>query len=259
MELFYRLNHARQTVDYVRRQAAQYAPLTRATMDVWEALDLLNSLREYESALVGGETCDADMPLLDHALQTAEACRLEFPEHEWMAVVGLVHGLGKILAHANFGAEPQWAVCGESFPVGCRFHPAVVHSQYFQANPDRRKRAYASSTGVYQAGCGLSQVCMSWSGAEYLYMVLARNRAVLPPEALFLVRYQKFAAVLRSGQPYGELLSSFDRNMLPMLTRFREIAEYRRVELPGRLEGEALRQHYDVLLEKYIPQRKMRW
>ncbi len=260
VELFYRLNHARQTVDYVKRQAAQFAPLNCAIMDVWEALDLLNTLREYESALLGATgQCDPDMPLLDHALQTAEACRLAFPEHEWMPVVGLIHGLGKLLAHSSFGGEPQWSVCGESFPVGCRFHPSVVHSQYFQANPDRRRRAYATATGVYQQGCGLASVCMSWSGAEYLYMNLARNRTMLPPEALFLIRYQKFAAVLRPGQPYGELLSPFDRGMLPMLEKFRDLATYKRVEVPGRLEGDALREHYDALLAKYIPQGKLRW
>ena len=259
VELFYRLNHARQTVDYVKRQAAQFAPLNCATMDVWEALDLLNTLREYESALLGSGVCDPDMPLLDHAFQTAEACRLAFPEHEWMPIVGLIHGLGKLLAHGSFGGEPQWAVCGESFPVGCRFHPSVVHSQYFQANPDRRRRAYATATGVYQPGCGLSSVCMSWSGAEYLYMVLARNRTALPAEALFLIRYQKFAAVLRSGQPYGELLSQSDRAMLPMLEKFRDLATYKRKEVPGRLEGDALKENYNGLLAKYIPQGKLRW
>lgn len=258
-ELFYRLNHARQTVDYVKRQAAAFSSLSRGSMDVWEALDLLTTLREYEAALLGSEVCDPDMPLKDHALQTAEACRLAFPEHEWMAVVGLVHGLGKLLAHTDFGGEPQWAVCGESFPVGCRFHGAIIHSQFFQANPDRRRRAYATPTGVYSPGCGLSSVCMSWSGAEYLYMVLAMNRTQLPPEALFLLRYQKFGALLRPGQPYGELLSPFDRSMLPTLAKFRELSMYRRREVPGALEGEALKAHYDMLLAKYIPQGKLRW
>lgn len=42
----------------------------------------------------------------------------------------------------------QWAICGETYPVGCRFHPAVRHSQYFSANPDRRKRLYSSPTGA---------------------------------------------------------------------------------------------------------------
>ena len=229
-------------------------------MNVWEALDLLNTLREYESALLGADPSDSDMPLLEHALQTAEACRLAFPDQEWMALVGLIHGLGKILAHAKFGAEPQWSICGESFPVGCRFHPALVHSQYFQANPDRRRRQYATPTGMYAPRCGLGTVLMSWSGAEYLYMCLRMNSGVtLPPEAMFVLRYQKFAALLRAGQPYGELLSHFDRSMLPLLAKFRELAAYRRVDLgPERLQGEALRAHYDALLAKYIPQGELR-
>lgn len=258
-ELFYRLNHARQTVDFVKRQAAAFSQLNRASMGVWEALDRCNQLREYEAALLGDELVDSDMSLMEHALQTAELCRLAFPQYEWAGLVGLIHGLGKLLAHATLGSEPQWAVCGESFPVGCRFHPSIMHAPYFQANPDRRRRGYASPTGVYQPGCSLSAVCMSWSGAEYLYMVLAMNRTKLPPEALFLVRYQKFAALLRPGQPYGELLSDFDRSMLPTLRTFMQLAEYRRQEVPGRLEGDELHVHYEALLQKYIPQGSLRW
>ena len=143
--------------------------------------------------------------------------------------------------------------------MGCRFHPAVVHAHLFQANPDRRRRAYASPTGVYAPGCGLAAVCMSWSAAEYLYMVLAINRTRLPPEALFVLRFQKFGALLRPGRPYGELLSDFDAAMLPTLRKFVELAAYRRREVPGRLEGDALRAHYDALLEKYIPAGVLRW
>lgn len=58
----------------------------------------------------------------------------------------------------SWGAEPQWAVCGETFPVGCRFHPSILHSQFFSANPDRRRRAYSTATGMYAPGCGLNSV-----------------------------------------------------------------------------------------------------
>lgn len=258
-ELFYRLNHARQTVDYVKRQAATFSTLQKGAMDVWEALDTLNSLREYEAALLGDESCDPDMSLLEHAMQSAELCRINFPEHDWMALVGLLHGLGKLLAHSSFGAEPQWAICGESFPVGCRFHPAILHAQYFQANPDRRRRMFATPAGIYQPGCGLNSVLMSWSGAEYLYMVLAINRTKLPSEALFLLRHQKFAALMRPGQPYNELLSGFDRRMLPFLTKFRDMVQYKRRDVPHALQGEEFRAFYDELIEKYIPQRKLKW
>ena len=100
---------------------------------------------------------------------------------------------------------------------------------------------------------------MSWSGAEYLYMVLARNRTLLPPEALFLIRYQKFYSLMRPGQPYGELLSPFDRSMLPILAQFQKVIEYRRIDVPGRLEGQAFQDYYDFLLDKYIPQGNLRW
>jgi len=52
VQLFWRLNHARQTVDFVRRQIARFSKLDRAAMSVMEALSTLNTLREYESALL---------------------------------------------------------------------------------------------------------------------------------------------------------------------------------------------------------------
>ena len=42
---------------------------------------------------------DPDLPLKDHAFQTAELCRLAHPDHDWLHLVGLIHGLGKLLAH----------------------------------------------------------------------------------------------------------------------------------------------------------------
>ncbi len=56
-------------------QAALYAPLNHGELDVWEALGTLDTLREYETALLGDDDCDPTLSLLDHALQTAEACR----------------------------------------------------------------------------------------------------------------------------------------------------------------------------------------
>ena len=100
---------------------------------------------------------------------------------------------------------------------------------------------------------------MSWSAAEYLYMVLLKNKVQLPPEALFVIRYHRCAVLLRPGSPYAELLSPADRRCLPWLRRFREVARYVRQELPGRLEGEELMRYYDGLVGKYFPQGKLRW
>lgn len=79
----------------------------------------------------------------------------------------------------RIGGEPQWAVCGESFPVGCRFHPSIVCSPFFSVNPDRRRRIYNTPTGIYREGCGLAAVHMSWSACEYLYMVRSPHTSLL--------------------------------------------------------------------------------
>ena len=42
---------------------------------MWDALGALDTLREYETALLGDDDCDPTMSLMEHALQTAEACR----------------------------------------------------------------------------------------------------------------------------------------------------------------------------------------
>jgi inositol oxygenase len=257
-ELLYRLNHARQTFDFVQKQAKKFSMLSLGEMDVWTALESLSSLREYEAALVGDEHADPDMPLVDHAFQCAAICREMFPEDDWMVLVGLLHGLGKLLAHPNFGSQPQWCICGESFPVGCRFSSSIANSNFFQANPDRRKKSYSTPLGIYQPRCGLKSVFMSWSGAEYLYMVLALNKTNLPSEALFMIRYHKFRALVKPGQAYHELLSERDLSLLPKLGMFMDAIQYKKREGLS-YNKEELKDYCDAIIEKYIPNRTIRW
>ena len=110
VEDFYAKNHAHQTLDFVLAKKRDYLPRTRRAMTVWESLDYLNTL-------VDDSDPDIDFTQIEHALQTAEAIRAA-KQPRWMIVTGLVHDLGKILC--LFG-EPQWAVVGDTFPVGCRF------------------------------------------------------------------------------------------------------------------------------------------
>lgn len=35
--------------------------------------------------------------------------------------------LGKVLLHPSFGELPQWAVVGDTYPVGCAFDESIVH------------------------------------------------------------------------------------------------------------------------------------
>jgi hypothetical protein len=81
LELFVRLNRARQTLDFAKRQSTLFADLNRAEMDVWSGLEMLNGLREYEASIMAGvsppdEPLDPDLSLRDHAFQVSALLQL---------------------------------------------------------------------------------------------------------------------------------------------------------------------------------------
>src|SRR5690606_14261174 len=99
----------------------------------------------------------------------------------WFILAGLVHDLGKILC--LFG-EPQWAVVGDKFPVGCRYSNKIDFPEFFQENPDSQDPRFQSETGVYERNCGLDKVHMRWGHDEYIYQVV-KDR--MPAEALYML------------------------------------------------------------------------
>src|SRR5437879_3703618 len=120
---FYRLNHRYQTYDFVQTKRKEYLGLNRKQMSVWEALEFLNTL-------VDDSDPDTDMSQLDHLLQTAEQIRRD-GHPRWFILAGLIHDLGKILC---LYGEPQWAVVGDTFPVGCAWSDRIVFHQFFADN-----------------------------------------------------------------------------------------------------------------------------
>ena len=46
----------------------------------------------------------------------------------------------------------------------------------------------SSENGMYEPGCGLDNVLISWGHDEYLYRVLKHNKCTLPEEGLAMIR-----------------------------------------------------------------------
>src|SRR5438270_6440931 len=238
---FYRLNHRHQTYDFVRAKKREFLRLERRHMTVPEALDFLDTL-------VDDSDPDTSLSQSEHLLQTAEAIRADGHE-DWFVLTGLIHDLGKVLC--LFG-EPQWAVVGDTFPVGCAFSARIVYPEFFADNPDTRDPKLQSPCGVYRERCGLRNVHLSWGHDEYLYHVVKDH---LPEPALYMIRYHSFYAWHREGE-YGQLLDEHDRGMLTWVQAFNPYDLYSKSEV--RPDWEKLRPYYTAVIDKYLPG-ELRW
>ncbi|KPI36896.1 Inositol oxygenase 1 [Cyphellophora attinorum] len=179
---FYREQHTKQTVAYNLKARNDFKTRVRAEMTIWEAMEKLNSI-------IDDSDPDTDLSQIEHLIQSAEAMRRD-GKPRWMQVTGLIHDLGKLLV--IFGAPGQWAVVGDTFPVGCRFDDKCVYgNKSFDANPDYNDSIYSSEHGIYTPGCGLDNVMLGWGHDEYLYHVV-KDQSKLPDEALAMIRYHSF-------------------------------------------------------------------
>lgn len=233
---FYRLNHKHQTVAFVRQKRAEYLPLQKRRMGLWDGLEFLNTL-------VDDSDPDTSLAQIEHLLQTAEAIRRD-GHPRWFILTGLIHDFGKVLC--LFG-EPQWAVVGDTFPVGCAYSDAIVFPEFLAENPDSRVAEYQTPCGIYEEGCGLDNVLMSWGHDEYMYHVV---KDYLPKEALYMIRYHSFYPGHREGA-YAHLMNADDRKYMNAVKAFNPYDLY--TKSAERPDPDKLRPYYEDLWDEFFP------
>ncbi|XP_015932981.1 inositol oxygenase 2-like [Arachis duranensis] len=248
VEEFYRLQHINQTYDFVKKMRENYEKLNRAEMSIWECCELLNQV-------VDDSDPDLDEPQIQHLLQSAEAIRKDYPNEDWLHLTALIHDLGKILLLPQFGELPQWAVVGDTFPVGCAFDEANIHHKFFKENPDIKNPAYNTKDGIYTNGCGLENVMMSWGHDDYMYLVAKENGCTLPSAGLFIIRYHSFYPLRKEGA-YSRLMNDEDRENLKWLHIFNKYDLYSKSKVL--VDVEKVKPYYQSLVEKYFPA-KLKW
>ena len=239
---FYRLNHKYQTFDFVIKKHEEILgpERERKEMTVIQAVELLDTL-------VDDSDPDIALPQIQHLLQTSESIR-ERGYEDWFVLTGLIHDLGKLLC---LDGEPQWAVVGDTFPVGCQYSDKIVYPEFFEANPDATNSRFNTKLGIYQEGCGLRNVHMSWGHDEFMYRLV---NDYLPDPALYMIRYHSFYAWHREGQ-YEYLLDDHDRAMLPWVKRFNPFDLY--TKCPVAPVWSELKPYYEDLIAKYLPKTLM--
>jgi len=238
---FYRLNHTHQTLDFVLAKKAQYLTLDRRRMGIWEAMEFLNEL-------VDDSDPDTDATQIEHLLQTSESIRRD-GHPRWFILTGLIHDLGKILC---LWGEPQWAVVGDTFPLGCRFSDKIVFPEYLADNPDSSDPKLQTDNGIYAPGCGFDNIHLSWGHDEYIYHVA---KDYLPEEGLAMLRYHSFYPWHRENQ-YLHLANGKDAEMLRWVLEFNKYDLYSKSDY--RPDVAALRPYYEDLIAEFFPP-SIRW
>jgi inositol oxygenase len=238
---FYKQNHTLQTLEFARAKRAEYERLAKCEMGIWEAMERLNEL-------VDDSDPDTDLSQIQHNLQTAEAIRAD-GHPRWFVLTGFIHDLGKVL---TMWGEPQWAVVGDTFPVGCRWSPKIVYPEFFAENPDSENPELMSRYGVYSEQIGLENVHMSWGHDEYLYHV---TKNYLPEPAQYMIRYHSWYSAHRELD-YQYLMSDHDLEMMDWVRKFNPYDLYSKSATKP--DPETLRPYYEQLVAEFFPA-KIRW
>lgn len=235
---FYKLNHQYQNYDFVIKKEQEFLRFDKKEMSLWEAVDFLNTL-------IDDSDPDIDLDQLQHLLQTSEAIRAD-GHPDWFVLTGFLHDVGKVLC--LFG-EPQWAVVGDTFPVGCQFSDKIVYPEFFETNTDSSDDRYNHKYGIYEKNCGLNNVKMSWGHDEYLYQIM---KDYLPEPALYMIRYHSFYAQHRENA-YDHLMSEHDNKMFEWVKKFNPYDLYSKAPVPP--DARTLKPYYQDLVAKYLPEK----
>ncbi|KAJ6042757.1 uncharacterized protein N7446_013823 [Penicillium canescens] len=239
---FYAQQHTLQTVAFNLKARHDFHNKTRAHMTVWEAMEKLNTFVDE---------CDPDTQ------ESQVTHLLHYPQRgkpRWMQLVGLIHDLGKLLFF--FGAQGQWDVVGDTFPVGCAFDDRIIFgTESFKNNEDFENEIYRTKFGIYSPGCGLDNVMLAWGHDEYLYHIV-KDQSTIPDEGLAMIRYHSFYPWHRENA-YHEFMNEHDKKMLEAVRAFNPYDLYSKSdEVPN---VEELKPYYLELIDEYFPTKVLKW
>lgn len=246
-EKLYSEMYQNQLYDYVIQQNNKYSKLNNRRMTIKEALHMMDNFIDPSDP-------DVEEANSIHAYQTAERIRKEEPENKELQIVGLIHDLGKLLF--TFG-EPNWAIVGDTFVVGCKIPETVVYydilNDILKDHPDFNN----DEMGIYNKNCGLDNLIISFGHDEYLYQILRQNKNhKISNRSMNIIRYHSFYPWHSNGE-YRRFMNDSDYETLKDVNHFNNYDLYSKEDKEFNLTEEII-QYYDNLLDEYF-QGELNW
>ena len=200
------LNHTHQTLDFVLEKKREYLSLNRKTMTVWEALELPEHARRRQRSR--------------HRLHPDRARAADGRGHPRRQPAALVH---RHRPGPRSRQDPlpvrRAAVGGRRRHVPGRL-PLVAEDR-LQPVLQRQSRPavpeYQTENGIYEPGCGLDNVHMSWGHDEYV--VPRRQGSTAARKRSTCCATTPSTRGTRKSE-YSHLLNETDRSMLKWVRAF---------------------------------------
>jgi inositol oxygenase len=172
----------------------------------------------------------------------------------WFPLIGFFHDAGKVMLLDEFGKLPQWAVVGDTFPLGLKLADNFV---YF--NKNYHKENIDLQENKYQKYCGFNKLLFSWSHDEYMASFMERN-GKFPDEATYIVRYHSFYSwhtPRNNKRGYTEFANEKDWKMLPLLKAFQKADLYSKTRIVPDID--LVKSKYNGLVLKYFEKTDLNW
>ena len=235
---FYKRMYENQDLDFVLKMKQKYSKLDNVKMTMNKALSLMDSFIDPSDP-------DVDEPNSVHAYQTAERIRKKYPEDKEYQIIGLIHDLGKVLF--KFG-EPDYAVVGDTFVVGCLLPETIVFYNEITNHPDKKN----SLLGIYEARCGIDNLNISFGHDEYLYQVLKQNedKHKISKRYWNIIRYHSFYP-WHDKNSYSYLMDDSDLEKYRLVKEFNDFDLYSKEDTDLEITPE-IKKYYDNLLNEYF-------
>ena len=153
---------------------------------------------------------DTNLSQTEHAYQTARgALKKGLPDE--MVVIGLIHDLGKAVVRL-LNIDMTYLV-GDTFPLGAPFEQeSITFGDSLSLNPDINDPRYNSGSGIYEEGCGFSNMLFTGHD-EFIYLSLCESEHLLPDWAMYAVRFHSFYP-WHTQRAYAKYADDYDRDTL---------------------------------------------
>ena len=234
----YSLMYKNQDLKFVLHQKGKYEKLNNKVMNIHKALSLMDTFIDTSDP-------DVDEPNSVHAYQTSERIRKKYPEDKEYQIIGLIHDIGKVLF--TFG-ESEWSITGDTFVVGCKLPESMVYYNETKDHPDRNN----TLLGIYEKGCGIENLNISFGHDEYLYQVLKQNNKnhKISEKYWDIIRYHSFYPWHDKGE-YKHFMNDSDNGKLKLVQEFNAFDLYSKEDIDLEITDE-IKKYYENLLNKYF-------